>query len=58
MLGTAEPDRALVERALVRGELQSADELFDRLPRGQCRHFTVYEHGEPSEIFFVGYSID
>ena len=47
--GTTEPTREMVSRKL--GFLGS-------VKRGQCVYFTVFESGEPSELFFGGYSYD
>jgi hypothetical protein len=41
-----------------RGMLEDADELFESLDRGQCVYVVVYENGQPSELFFAGYSFD
>jgi len=47
--GTDRPDRATV---------QSSDELFDEIERGQGVCCAVYANGRPSEICFSGYSYD
>ena len=49
LFGTNRPTREMVE---------SSDELFDALERGQGVYVVVYEGGQPSEIFFAGYSFD
>lgn len=49
LFGTDRPTREMVE---------SSDELFDALERGQGVYVVVYEGGRPSEIFFAGYSFD
>jgi hypothetical protein len=33
-------------------------EFFEDIPRGQCVYVIVYANGEPSELFFAGYSYD
>jgi hypothetical protein len=47
--GTEQPSRADVEQA---------DEYWEDLERGQARYAVVYEGGQPSEIYFAGYSFD
>jgi len=49
LFGTNRPTREMVE---------SSDELFDALERGQGVYVVVYDGGQPSEIFFAGYSFD
>lgn len=41
-----------------REEIDGSDELFERLERGQGVYIVAYEGGQPSEIFFAGYSFD
>lgn len=38
--------------------IEGGYELFDTLERGQGVYVVVYKDGEPSEIFFAGYSFD
>jgi hypothetical protein len=38
--------------------LEDVDELFDQIERGQGVYVIVHENGEPSQIFFAGYSYD
>jgi hypothetical protein len=35
-----------------------ADELFERLGRGEAAYVTVYADGQPRELLFIGYSFD
>jgi hypothetical protein len=49
LFGTERPTREMVE---------SSDELFEPLERGQGVYVVVYDGGQPSEIFFAGYSFD
>ncbi|HEY0377322.1 MAG TPA: hypothetical protein VGC87_10215 [Pyrinomonadaceae bacterium] len=49
LFGTDKPTRELVE---------ANDKLFDALERGQGVYVVVYKDGQPSEIFFAGYSFD
>ena len=54
--GSAQPSRKAVEAAMdkpVRGM-----DLFAIVPRGSCRHVVIYDGGQPSEVFFLGYSFD
>lgn len=39
-------------------DLEATDELFDQIERGQGVYVIVFENGEPSHIFFAGYSYD
>jgi hypothetical protein len=39
-------------------EILDCDELFDQIERGQGVYVTAYEHGEPVQIVFLGYSYD
>lgn len=41
-----------------RAEVESADEFWEGLERGQARYAVVYENGQPAELFFAGYSFD
>ena len=47
--GTEQPTKEMVSRKL--GFLSSVQ-------RGHCVYFTVFEAGQPSELFFGGYSFD
>jgi hypothetical protein len=49
LFGTDEPTREMVEEN---------DDLFDELERGRGVYIVVYKGGQPSEIFFAGYSYD
>ena len=49
LFGTDQPGREMVEEN---------DDLFEMLERGQGVYIVVYEGGQPSEIFFAGYSYD
>lgn len=41
-----------------RNDVETSDELWEDLERGQARYAVVYDEGKPSEIFFAGYSFD
>jgi len=41
-----------------RADIAGAVEYWDNLERGQARYAIVYADGEPSEIYFAGYSFD
>ena len=47
--GSAKPSRKDVEEC---------DGFYDDIDRGQAVCITLYENGEPSELFFAGYSFD
>jgi len=49
LFGTDKPTHEIVE---------SSEDLFDELERGQGVYVIVYEDEKPSEIFFAGYSYD
>ena len=49
LFGTDRPTRKMVE---------SSGEVFDALERGQGVYVVVYDDGQPSEVFFAGYSFD
>jgi hypothetical protein len=41
-----------------RADIEGADEYWEDLDRGHARYAVVYAAGQPSEIFFAGYSFD
>ena len=47
--GTDQPTREMIA---------DADELFDRLNRGEAAYVTVYTDGRPTDFLFIGYSFD
>ena len=49
LFGTQRPTREMVEES---------EELFEALERGQGVYIVIYDGGQPSEIFFAGYSFD
>jgi hypothetical protein len=49
LYGTTRPTRQLIEQNM---------DFFAEIERGQGIYIVVYEKGEPSEIFFAGYSFD
>jgi hypothetical protein len=49
LFGTSKPTREMIE---------SKEELFDALERGQGVYIVAYRDDKPSEIFFAGYSFD
>ena len=58
---TDQPTRQLVERVIIEeadDTLDVWDELADELGAGGSRYLIVYKGGAPSEIFFIGYSVD
>lgn len=64
LFGTDKPTRQMVE-VILEGELDhwketgyDVEEFLDTISRGQSRYIVLYEGDRPSEIFFIGYSID
>jgi hypothetical protein len=58
-LGTDKPGRELVESVIIQEEeVEVWDELADEMGAGGSCYLIVYENDKPSEIFFMGYSID
>jgi hypothetical protein len=49
LFGTSKPTREMIE---------SNDDLFEAIERGQGVYIVAYQDGKPSEIFFAGYSFD
>jgi hypothetical protein len=49
LFGTSKPTREMIE---------SNDDLFEALERGQGVYIVAYRDDKPSEIFFAGYSFD
>lgn len=47
--GSEEPTRAQIE---------SSDDYWEELDRGQARYAVVYANGQPAELYFAGYSFD
>lgn len=50
LFGTAQPSRAMIE--------ENKDDFFEEIERGQGVYLIAYQDGQPSEIFFGGYSFD
>jgi len=49
LFGTAEPTHAMIEQNM---------DFYEDIERGQGVYIIVYKDGQPSEIFFGGYSFD
>jgi hypothetical protein len=49
LFGTSKPTREMIE---------SNDDLFEAIERGQGVYIVAYRDDKPSEIFFAGYSFD
>ena len=49
LFGTKTPSREMIE---------SNEDLFESIDRGQGVYIVAYRDGKPSEIFFAGYSFD
>ena len=41
-----------------RADVEQAEDYWEDMERGQARYAVVYEGGQPSEIYFAGYSFD
>jgi hypothetical protein len=49
LFGTAQPSRAAVEGNF---------DFFDDIERGEAIYIVLYDHGQPTEVLFAGYSFD
>jgi hypothetical protein len=49
LFGTVQPTREMIE---------TSDDLFENIERGQGVYITVFKEGRPNELFFAGYSCD
>ncbi|MBD2311291.1 hypothetical protein H6G20_06425 [Desertifilum sp. FACHB-1129] len=67
LFGTDKPTRQMVEYIIIaEGEPEHWEEtgydvydhLWDTIGRGESRYIILYENNQPSEIFFIGYSVD
>lgn len=66
LFGTDKPSRQMVEEIiLAEGEPEhwketgyDIEEFWDTIGRGESRYIILYENDQPSEIFFIGYSVD
>lgn len=47
--GTTQPTREMISRTL---------DFLKSIKRGHCVYITVFESGQPKELFFAGYSFD
>ena len=41
-----------------RSHLQTGDDFWDDLERGQARYLVLYDQDQPAELYFAGYSFD
>lgn len=67
LFGTNKPTKQMVEDIIL-GEGEPDhweetgyniwDKFWDKIGRGESRHIILYENDQPSEIFFIGYSVD
>lgn len=56
--GTAQPDRTVIENVLLKeSDPDVWDEFWD-FDRGTGRYIILYDQGQPTEIFWAGYSFD
>ncbi|MBE9063331.1 hypothetical protein [cf. Phormidesmis sp. LEGE 11477] len=65
LLGTEFPTHELVERIICQEEIRDEDgvedvwdEFADEMGGGESRYLIVYKDNQPSELFFMGYSVD
>jgi hypothetical protein len=67
LFDTDKPTRQMIQDIIVEeGELDHweetgysiDDEFWDAIGRGESRYIILYENEQPSEIFFIGYSVD
>jgi hypothetical protein len=62
LFGTTEPTRERLQTVLIAGtprrQRSAATRFWDQIGRGQARYIVLYDKAEPSEIFFIGYSVD
>jgi hypothetical protein len=41
-----------------RSDVESSEDFWEEMERGQARYAVLYANGQPSEIYFAGYSFD
>jgi hypothetical protein len=67
LFGTDKPTRKMVEDIIIAEEelehwedtgYDIWDKFWDTIGRGQSRYIILYDNDQPSEIFFIGYSVD
>lgn len=69
LFGTDKPTRQMLEDIFVEGDVEGklehweetgydVDDFWDTIGRGESRYIILYENDQPSEIFFIGYSVD
>lgn len=66
LFGTDKPTRQMVEDIMAEEELEHWQEtgydiyekFWDTIGRGESRYICLYDNDQPSEIFFIGYSVD
>ncbi len=59
LFGTAQPTREAVEKSLhPRAYIEQHTWLPDHVERGRGIYVVVYDGGDPTELFFYGYSFD
>lgn len=66
LFNTDKPTRQMVEDIIAERELEHWkgtgydvwEEFWEIIGRGESRYILLYENDQPSEIFFIGYSID
>lgn len=62
LFSTIEPTRSMVESVLLNEQeiedWEPWEKFWDGIDHGEGRYIIVYENGQPTEIFFAGYSFD
>lgn len=60
LFGTEQPSHEMIESIILGDEGSKIDVavFWDSIGRGTARYIVVYDQGQPSEIFFIGYSFD
>ena len=59
IFGTTQPTRDRVEAVLVKEEEPESSQMFwVSIGRGEGRYVIIYDRGQPTELFFAGYSFD
>jgi hypothetical protein len=59
LFGTDCPTHDMIESVIFsKTSIPEVNAFWDGIPRGVAKYIIVYEHNQPSEVFFAGYSFD
>jgi hypothetical protein len=59
LFGTEQPTHDMVQSVIFgKARSEAAYTFWESIDRGTARYIHIYDEGEPSEIFFLGYSFD